>query len=150
MNIRAIILQVAEGNGVCDTLNHLIPSARTSSATQETSSEYNNYRIIHSNKNSVRKYEVTEANKQYLLRKFEKEHNFPNFIRTYYNSYGELTFCTIDNILIDHQLDSRLKELYMLAENSNDDGLVELLHCYEGSLQGLCDHVKSHLAQAVG
>lgn len=59
-------------------------------------------------------------------------------IRTFFDSYGDLRFCTEDDVLIDH---SSCKQMLWLREVSNDleadSQLVDLLSDFVGTLDDL-------------
>lgn len=58
-------------------------------------------------------------------------------IKSYFDSYGELKFCTLSNVLIDHTTDYRLIEIKKSVNNKT----VELLSNYKGSLNSLYQRV---------
>lgn len=63
-------------------------------------------------------------------------------LKTFFDGYGELRFCTEDDILINPNSDSRLQELMLYAEALDvDNPLFDLFETYEGTLDNLYKRV---------
>lgn len=64
-------------------------------------------------------------------------------LRTYFDSYGDLRFCSLaDDVLINPASDSRLQELMQYADAlSVDSPLFDLFEAYEGTLEDLYQKV---------
>jgi hypothetical protein len=64
-------------------------------------------------------------------------------IRTYFDSYGSLRFCSLsDDVLINPASDSRLQELMQYADAlSVDSPLFDLFESFEGTLEDLYQQV---------
>lgn len=59
-------------------------------------------------------------------------------IRTFFDSYGDLRFCTNDDILIDHHSDSRLMQLREISNSAEADShLLDLFGGFVGKLDDL-------------
>jgi len=59
-------------------------------------------------------------------------------VRTYFDSYGDLRFSTLEGVLIDHISDPVMMEIVNLVDSdSSDSDLIEMLGEYEGSLDDL-------------
>jgi hypothetical protein len=59
-------------------------------------------------------------------------------LRTFFDAYGELRFCTESNVLIDPDSDSRLSEIVKYSDHLDDDqDLLDFLQSFSGSLDEL-------------
>lgn len=64
-------------------------------------------------------------------------------IKAYFDSYGDLRFCTPENVLIDPSIDERLQELINFSESASaDHDVLSILNGFEGSLDELYRRVK--------
>jgi hypothetical protein len=65
-------------------------------------------------------------------------------IRTFFDSHGELRFCTQDDVLIDHNSSEQMKWLREVANQlSADSHLLDMFYMFIGNLDELCDRVYS-------
>jgi hypothetical protein len=62
-------------------------------------------------------------------------------IRSYFDAYGDLKFCSLNDVLIDPTSDYRLTEIHKSVKNNHK--LVEFLGSYQGSLNSLYQRIKT-------
>jgi hypothetical protein len=64
-------------------------------------------------------------------------------IRPFFDSWGDLRFCTEDDILIDHSTDQRMMWLREVGEYIEADSpLLDLFSDFVGNLSELCHRVR--------
>lgn len=76
-----------------------------------------------------------------------------NPIKTFFDGYGRLRFCTENDVLIDPSSDSRLQELMQYADALDVDcPLFDLFERFEGTLDSLYRKVTDafYLARQIG
>lgn len=66
-------------------------------------------------------------------------------IRTFFDGYGDLRFCTKHDVLIDHNSNDQMMWLREVAANEleADNPLVDIFSDFAGDLDSLCRSVKS-------